>query len=167
MQLLSLLVACLALPLVHAHIAMVDPVPLGHQANPHVSGSGTDYDINSPLSPSSPASLTYPCKLYHNDASRGAGKSVSNWPAGSRQTFRWIHISGLVISILGRLLTVDRLEGSAVHGGGSCQASFSVDGGQTFKVVKSWIGGCPDPAKMSFDFGVPAELPNGDALFSW
>lgn len=37
------------------------------------------------------------------------------------------------------------LEGAAIHGGGSCQASLSYDNGGTFKVLKSWIGIYPLP----------------------
>ncbi|PWW71881.1 Lytic polysaccharide monooxygenase, partial [Tuber magnatum] len=58
------------------------------------------------------------------------------------------------------------LSGTAVHGGGSCQASISEDGGKTFRVIRSYVGGCPAVGK-SFEFVVPKEAKSGDALFAW
>ncbi|PQE20651.1 hypothetical protein CJF30_00002001 [Rutstroemia sp. NJR-2017a BBW] len=68
--------------------------------------------------------------------------------------------------------------GSAVHGGGSCQVSITYDekptAKSTFKVIKSYIGGCPmkniagnngnnaaavDPD--TYNFTIPADLPAG------
>jgi hypothetical protein len=61
------------------------------------------------------------------------------------------------------------IKGGAPHGGGSCQASLSVDGGRSWKVLKSFIGGCPTPEAQSssFDFKVPADTPAGGAVFSF
>jgi len=53
-----------------------------------------------------------------------------------------------------------------VHGGGSCQASISEDGGKTFRVVKSYVGGCPEVGKV-FEFVVPKETKSGVVLFAW
>lgn len=62
--------------------------------------------------------------------------------------------------------------GSAVHGGGSCQLSVTMDTEPTansvFKVIKSIEGGCPgvDGAK-NYTFSLPDSIPNGKATFSW
>ncbi|KAA8614593.1 Lytic polysaccharide monooxygenase [Pyrenophora tritici-repentis] len=65
------------------------------------------------------------------------------------------------------------LDGSAVHGGGSCQLSVTMDEVPTensvFKVIMSMEGGCPGvegPAK-SYDFVLPDSIPNGKATFAW
>ncbi|KAM3086450.1 hypothetical protein ACMFMG_000583 [Clarireedia jacksonii] len=74
--------------------------------------------------------------------------------------------------------------GSAVHGGGSCQVSITYDqqptAKSTFKVIKSYIGGCPmkgvagnngnnaaavDPD--TYNFTIPADLPSGKATLVW
>lgn len=74
---------------------------------------------------------------------------VAKWEAGSQQKFT--------------------LGGSAVHGGGSCQASISEDGGATFKAIKTYIGDCPhaDGGAGTFDFTVPKETKAGPVLFAW
>jgi hypothetical protein len=63
-------------------------------------------------------------------------------------------------------------KGSAVHGGGSCQLSVTTDTEPTansvFKVIKSMEGGCPGvDAAETFDFELPASIPNGKATFAW
>lgn len=87
------------------------------------------------------------CKGYHKLT--GADLTpVATWAAGSPQQFT--------------------LAGNAVHGGGSCQASLSEDGGATFYAVKTWIGDCPPAAGGGvFDFTVPKETKAGAALFAW
>lgn len=63
-------------------------------------------------------------------------------------------------------------KGSAVHGGGSCQLSYTQDTTPTknsvFKVIKSIEGGCPgvDGVK-EFDFTLPDSIPNGKGTFAW
>ncbi|KAF2823550.1 hypothetical protein CC86DRAFT_372487 [Ophiobolus disseminans] len=91
----------------------------------------------------------YPCK-----AQNGFTVSTMNPMAvGSKQTLQ--------------------LSGSAVHGGGSCQLSISLDTTPTassvFKVIKSMEGGCPgiDSQANSYDFELPASIPNGKATFAW
>ena len=64
-------------------------------------------------------------------------------------------------------------DGTAVHGGGSCQLAVTLDKEPTadskFKVIHSIMGGCPgvDGSTGSFDFTLPADLPNGEATFAW
>jgi hypothetical protein len=70
--------------------------------------------------------------------------------------------------------------GSAVHGGGSCQFSVTADREPTessrWKVIHSIVGGCPASAAGNleagqqadtFDFLVPADMPSGKYTFAW
>lgn len=57
------------------------------------------------------------------------------------------------------------IAGNTPHSGGSCQLSLSYDNGATFKVIKSMEGGCP--LTTQYDFVIPANAPNGHALFAW
>jgi hypothetical protein len=43
--------------------------------------------------------------------------------------------------------------------------SLSYDGGRTFRVILSMIGGCPLPQK--YDVSIPSFAPNGNALLAW
>ena len=64
-------------------------------------------------------------------------------------------------------------DGTAVHAGGSCQLAITLDteptADSTFKVIHSIMGGCPgvDGATDTFDFTIPADIPNGEATFAW
>jgi hypothetical protein len=113
-------------------------------------------------SPLAPDGSDFPCKqrtgVY---AAEGASNTM---PLGSVQTVSF--------------------QGSAVHGGGSCQFSVTYDeaptASSTFKVIHSIEGGCPmkniagnngdsstqvDPDTYSFT--VPTTLPTGTATFAW
>ncbi|KAI9713815.1 MAG: hypothetical protein M1820_000545 [Bogoriella megaspora] len=61
--------------------------------------------------------------------------------------------------------------GRAVHGGGSCQLAVTYDLKPTpqsiFKVVQSWIGGCPVEEGQSMKWNMPKGMPNGQASLSW
>lgn len=74
------------------------------------------------------------------------------------------------------------LMGSAIHGGGSCQASITYDNPPTpnsvFKVVQSYEGGCPfsadgnlpanpDNALPAIPVTLPDGLAAGEAVFVW
>jgi hypothetical protein len=81
---------------------------------------------------------------------------------------------------------------TAVHGGGSCQISITyetdpakVKDPTNWKVIKSYIGGCPTNSKgnlplavacdgknspdcvNNLSFDVPAEVRDGDAILAW
>ena len=63
-------------------------------------------------------------------------------------------------------------DGSAVHGGGSCQLSYTTDTTPTkdsvFKVIKSIEGGCPGvDGTKSFEYTLPDSIPNGKGTFAW
>ncbi|KAK4458163.1 hypothetical protein QBC42DRAFT_186663 [Cladorrhinum samala] len=89
----------------------------------------------------------FPCKgLVHKAAD---AKPSLTWTAGSLVSFS--------------------IKGGAIHGGGSCQASLSVDGGETFRVLHSWEGNCPQTIdEHTFDFRIPSDTPDAkNAIFSW
>ena len=74
------------------------------------------------------------------------------------------------------------LQGSAVHGGGSCQISITYDvppnKKSVFKVVKSFQGSCPihvdgnlapnaTNTLPELDYVIPANIPTGKAVIAW
>ncbi|CRK37415.1 hypothetical protein HYQ45_005694 [Verticillium longisporum] len=136
--------AALTFDSVSAHMEMSWPPPLRSKKNPF-AGSDIDYSMTSPLSASG---SDYPCKGTLGLLGTAAAAPVASWQAG--QTYN---------------LTI---EGGANHNGGSCQASLSFDGGKTFKVVKSYVGGCPPAGTSTYDFTLPDDTPAADdALFAW
>ncbi|THY30421.1 hypothetical protein D6D01_03217 [Aureobasidium pullulans] len=66
-------------------------------------------------------------------------------------------------------------DGSASHGGGSCQLSVALDRRPTaeskFKTIASWIGGCPidnaNGGTNPWNYTIPPEVPNGQATLAW
>ncbi|CAP73406.1 uncharacterized protein PODANS_2_7840 [Podospora anserina S mat+] len=129
---------------ISAHMMISSPPPLGSSSNPNLRSSDIDYNLKDPLSPSG---LTYPCgpnfDLYSLSPQ---GNPVATWAAGSSQSFT--------------------LDGGASHNGGSCQASLSIDGGKSFKVLRSYEGGCP--LKRNYQFSIPADVPaTKKAVFAW
>jgi hypothetical protein len=85
--------------------------------------------------------------------------------------------NGFTVSTMNQMKVGEKntleLSGSAVHGGGSCQLSVTLDTEPTadsvFKVIKSMEGGCPgvDSQANSYDFELPDSIPNGKATFAW
>lgn len=122
-----------------AHMQLKYPPPLRSKFNDF--SAEIDWDMTSPLLSSS---SNYPCKGYLADLETRAGNSVAIWSARSSQNFI--------------------VNGSTTHGGGSCQASLSIDEGKTFKVIHSYIGNCP--LAPSYSFRVPSDTPTGAALFA-
>ena len=133
------LVATLLLSSVNAHVKLKSPMPYRATTQEPQNAVSQDYDMKSPLDPSG---NNFPCKGYHKD--KQGTQSLVDWAAGSTQTMTF--------------------EGSATHGGGSCQASLSEDGGATWKVMKSFLGGCP---LKDASFTVPKEAKSGHAIFAW
>jgi hypothetical protein len=129
----------IALPPALCHVQMTWPAPLRSKYNPSTPNNLIDYSISSPLSASG---SNFPCKGYHNDPDQ---LPAAHYTAGSTYNVT--------------------LAGEATHGGGSCQLSLSYDRGQTFRVIKSMIGGCPKT--LTYDFTVPSYAPSGEALFAW
>lgn len=138
-----------------AHVHMATPGALRASDNLVAKAGTIDDSINSPLNPDG---SNFPCKGYHLDvaANKPGSESVADWAPGSTQK-------------------VTFGPGGAPHAGGSCQVSLSVDGGETFKVVRSFMGGCPAVADNNGEaslvpelpFTVPKDTPAGSAIFSW
>lgn len=99
----------------------------------------------------------FPCKAVPYTATK-----QNDWPVGSSQMLSF--------------------NGTAVHGGGSCQVSVTTDKAPTkdskWKVIHSIEGGCPAAAEGNlaqdgpsadsiFNFTIPAELPNGEMSMAW
>lgn len=137
----GLLAALAGSQVVSAHMEMTYPPPFRSKHNPN-AGSNIDYSMTSPLSNDG---SNYPCKGYHSDMGSPAGASTATFAPGSTYNFT--------------------IAGGAAHGGGSCQASLSYDGGKTFTVIKSIIGGCP--LSSNYDFTIPPDAQSGQAIFSW
>ncbi|KAL2136211.1 hypothetical protein VTI74DRAFT_4841 [Chaetomium olivicolor] len=120
------------------------PPPLKSKANPN-SGEQVDYSMTSPLKADG---SDFPCKGYLSLLNTTQAKPVASWTAGQTYNFT--------------------ISGGAAHGGGSCQAALSVDGGKTFRVLHSYEGGCPRQGQSSFPFAVPGDTPTAQgAVFGW
>lgn len=118
------------------HMEMVKPLPIRSPEDP--KATNPDYDYVSPLEPDG---SNYPCKGYQTDEFR----ATAEYQAGQSYDMK--------------------IKGGATHDGGSCQLSLSYDNGESFKVIKSMIGGCP--LTTSYDFTIPDDAPSGNALFAW
>lgn len=129
--------------LINGHMQLISPFALNQQNNPNAKSGTVDYNYAAPLDGSG---ANYPCKGHLSALGGPAGASVATWKAGSTQSFT--------------------IGGGAAHMGGSCQASLSEDSGKSFRVMKSYIGGCPVPNK-AFTFTVPKEAMSGPAVFAW
>lgn len=134
------------LPLVSAHMNLISPMPLGYKGIPGIPENLKDYNYVSPMLSSG---ADFPCKGHLNLLSdKVAGAPQATWAAGTSQSWT--------------------LEGSATHSGGSCQVAISEDSGKTFKVVKSYVGGCPLVTGTTKNtFLVPKETKSGKQIFAW
>jgi hypothetical protein len=122
-----------------AHVEMSWPYPLRSKFNTQGPQNLVDYSMTSPLEASG---ANYPCKGYQANTPLD---SVATLSAGQQYNMT--------------------LSGSATHNGGSCQISLSYDGGATFRVIKSIIGGCPLIETLNYQ--IPAFAPSGKALLAW
>lgn len=129
--------------LAQAHMQMVYPPPFKSKSNPYANGD-VDYSMTSPLLPSG---ANFPCKGYNSLFGTAAGAPTATWTAGKSYSIQ--------------------IEGGADHGGGSCQASLSFDGGKTWTAIQSWIGNCPVAPSSTFKFTLPIDTPGGTAIFAW
>ncbi|EXJ55561.1 hypothetical protein A1O7_08489 [Cladophialophora yegresii CBS 114405] len=136
------LLSVLWLPIcTQAHMQMSSPYPLRSPLDPDVSVDDKDYDMTTPLLSDG---SNFACKHYQNYTGGYATKAT--------------YLSGGTYDMW--------LNGTADHDGGSCQLSLSYDNGQTFKVIKSMIGGCP--LTHNYNFTIPEFAPASDsALLSW
>ncbi|KAB8204187.1 hypothetical protein P875_00117203 [Aspergillus parasiticus SU-1] len=122
-----------------AHMEMIRPFPLKSQFDPNNDWSNIDYDNTSPLEPSG---SNFPCRGHHKTTH---WRTVANYTAGQADYMK--------------------LAPGNNHHGGSCQISLSYDNGETFRVIESYMGGCP--LKLEWDFEIPSFAPSGKALFAW
>ncbi|KAI2789322.1 hypothetical protein POX_d04809 [Penicillium oxalicum] len=120
-----------------AHMQMMKPYPIRSPLNKD-SSEQKDYSYTNPLDSSG---SNFPCKGYANDPFT----SQASYSPG--QTYEL------------------ELDGSAVHGGGSCQISLTYDRGKTFKVIESMLGECP--ISKNYSFQIPSDAPSGEALLAW
>ncbi|KAI0385412.1 hypothetical protein F5Y04DRAFT_245783 [Hypomontagnella monticulosa] len=143
MQIRSLLVAALAAGTASAHMNMKDPAPLAYKGNPNAKEPNIDYSITSPIT-----AAQYPCKGNLKLLGTPEGAPVKTYAPGQSYTMS--------------------VEGGAAHNGGSCQLSLSYDKGNSFTVIKSFIGNCPTSSGGTFNFAIPSDAPTGDeVVFAW
>jgi len=117
----------------------------------------------------------------------------SNWPCQAPSDYSQGTVANIA-SGSAQSLAFDLGDGAntAVHGGGSCQVSItyatdatSLKNPANWKVLHSWIGGCPVDAPGNLDtakyctspgqdgcvrnmtYTMPAEAPNGKAIMAW
>ncbi|OTA91711.1 hypothetical protein M434DRAFT_58077, partial [Hypoxylon sp. CO27-5] len=122
---------------------MKDPPPLAYKGNPNAKEPNIDYSITSPIT-----GAQYPCKGWLKLLGTPEGASVKTYAPGGQYSMS--------------------VEGGAYHNGGSCQLSLSYDKGNTFTVIKSFIGSCPTASGGTFDFSIPSDAPEGDdVVFAW
>lgn len=124
----------------HGQMQLSWPPALRSRFNPHTTD--IDYDMTTPLHADG---SEFPCKGYHSLLDTQQGTPVVTWEPGQTYNFS--------------------LAGTAAHGGGSCQASLSFDGGSTWRVVHSYIGDCP--LSPTWQFTLPDAMPTGSVLFAW
>lgn len=129
--------------LVQSHMEMIYPPPFKSKVNPY-SNNDIDYNMKSPLKASG---ADFPCKGYQSLVGTDMGKSTASFKAGEKCNMT--------------------ITGSVDHGGGSCQASISLDKGSTWQVIHSYIGNCPTAGTSSYDFTIPGDTPPGEAIFAW
>ncbi|EMD65510.1 hypothetical protein GGP41_010392 [Bipolaris sorokiniana] len=95
--------------------------------------------------------------------------SQSQFPCKSQNGFTVSQMNKMAV---GEQQTI-KFKGTAVHGGGSCQLSVTMDTEPTanskFKVIKSIEGGCPgvDGQTSEYTYELPKSIPNGKATFAW
>ncbi|KAK1144455.1 hypothetical protein N8T08_005327 [Aspergillus melleus] len=118
---------------------MIRPLPLKSQYDPKNKESDIDYDNTSPLRSDG---SNFPCRGHHRNT---AWRTTSTYTAGQKDYME--------------------LAPGTNHRGGSCQISLSYDNGQTFRVIQSYMGGCP--LTLKWDFQIPESAPAGKALFAW
>ncbi|KAF1964726.1 hypothetical protein BU23DRAFT_51853 [Bimuria novae-zelandiae CBS 107.79] len=97
-----------------------------------------------------------------------AAITAEQFPCKSQYGFKVTQMNSMKVGEPQKL----EFDGSAVHGGGSCQLSYTPDTEPTkdsvFKVIKSIEGGCPGVnGPESYDFTLPDNIPNGKGTFVW
>lgn len=137
-------VVVLGLDVAGAHMHLSWPTPLRSRFKAYTSPDDVDYSMTSPPKPDG---SDWPCNGYQALYDDPEGAPVVDWQAGRQYN---VTMTGLTS-----------------HRGGSCQASLSYDRGKTFRVLHSWVGGCPAMSDSTWRFTIPDDTPSGDALFAW
>lgn len=128
-------------PWVSCHMEMSWPYAMDSKYNP--ANKNPDYNLIAPLAADG---SEFPCKGYQKQS----------WPAVT--TLQTGDTDPYNIT----------LQGSAFHNGGSCQIALSFDNGNTFRVIKSFIGGCPSgPGPLNLKYTIPSFVPSGTAILAW
>jgi len=147
-----------------AHLHLYYPATLKGDNNPNTQGDA-DPLLNYPYGCCGKA-VPGNCKGHLDLVDTDEGKPTAEWDAGGKANF----------SVSGHAIDTPTFNPSGGnHGGGSAQVGFSIDGGKTFKVAKTWNGNWPphdigntlEPSDMTYDFNVPADMPSGNAIFAW
>ncbi|KAF2643266.1 hypothetical protein P280DRAFT_394924 [Massarina eburnea CBS 473.64] len=107
---------------------------------------------------------------YSND-------KIDNSPLSGAAQFPCKAQNGFTVTKMNAMKVGDKqqvsFKGTAVHGGGSCQLSYTQDTTPTadskFKVIKSIEGSCPgtEGGTVPIDFSLPDSIPNGKGTFAW
>ncbi|PFH60831.1 hypothetical protein XA68_10292 [Ophiocordyceps unilateralis] len=125
-----------------AHMEMMSPAPLRSGYNRFTEDQ--DWDMRSPLESSGG---DYPCKGSLKLLGTPQAGVVAEWTAGQEHNVT--------------------ITGNTPHSGGSCQVSLSTDQGNSWKVLRSYIGNCPVMGESSYAFQLPSDAPTGQVLVGW
>lgn len=149
---------------VRSHMSIFYPPPLGGAPSINKQSTDLDPEFNYPLgccgSSGGPTRPSPGLCRGHLDKFDTEDATVT-WEAGQDAYFQLTDYS------------YDPNAPGGTHSGGSCQVGFSVDKGVTWKVAASYHGACPhetedgSPEAQTFDFKVPLDMPEGDAIFAW
>ncbi|EMD94762.1 hypothetical protein COCC4DRAFT_176644 [Bipolaris maydis ATCC 48331] len=147
-----------------AHMSLYYPPPLGGAPSINPQSTEIDPEFNFPLGCCGPDGgdskpSPGPCR-GHLDKFDTEKASVT-WQSGQDAYFQLTSFD------------YDKAAPGGTHYGGSCQVGFSTDKGKSWKLAASYHGACPhatedgSPEAQTFDFKVPTNMPEGDALFVW
>jgi hypothetical protein len=128
----------------NAHMEMSWPYPLKSKFVPGRAANDIDYNNMAPLDASG---SQFPCKGYIPGSD---DTSNDDYPIAADGSQRNVTLAG-----------------TAYHNGGSCQLSLSYDNGATFRVIKSFIGGCPSGPNAILYYEMPTFAPPGKAYLAW
>jgi hypothetical protein len=106
---------------------------------------------------------------YSKDKIDNSPITMAQFPCKSQNGFTVTEMNPMTV---GEEQTI-KFDGTAVHGGGSCQLSVTMDLEPTpqsvFKVIKSIEGGCPgiEGNTTDYTYTLPDSIPTGKATFAW
>jgi hypothetical protein len=139
----TLCLICFLIAVTMGHMEMNWPYPLRSKFVPGRQAADIDYSMTSPLTADG---SQFPCKGYISGSDDSANDDYPIQAGGDYNV---------------------SLSGTAFHNGGSCQLSLSYNNGATFRVIKSFIGGCPSGPNAVLDYTMPSFVPAGKAYLAW